>query len=375
MYSPSALMSASAEFYEALYDDYRRDPCSVDTSWRVVFELVDELRGDDSRLDLNRSPAERHGRLAALLRSRGHIAASLNPLSAAPPTSIAELCALQGDDELVEAAVSRRPDTEEPPLLIRQLHDLYCGNLTLESAHIDDGRLRRRLRDAFEARVAPESAARLRALDLLIRAESFERLLGARYPTKKRFGAEGAEAIIPLLDRILRRVAESGIHEVIIGTMHRGRLNLLANVLNKPLKQLFAEIVGAHPLPDPELPADVPYHLGYSGRVDFASTAVSVLLTPNPSHLEAVNPVALGRTRARQDRAEVPGRVLCILLHTDASVIGQGVVAETVQLSELAGYRVGGTLHLIINNQVGFTTNPVEARSSRYCTGAWKAID
>jgi 2-oxoglutarate dehydrogenase E1 component len=374
MLSPSALMSASAEFYEALYADYRRDPSSVDTSWRVVFELADELRGDASA-GSNESADGRDRELAALLRSRGHIAASLDPLNTLPPTSIADLCESQGNEELSVAAGARESDTEELPALIRRLRDLYCGNLTLESAHIDDGRLRRRLREVFEARGAPAAAVRRRALDLLIRAESFERLIGARYPTKKRFGAEGAESIVPLLERILRRAAESGTREAIIGTMHRGRLNLLANVLHKPLEQLFAEIVGAHPLADPELPADVPYHLGYNGEVAFDSAVISVSLTPNPSHLEAVNPVALGRTRARQDRAEKPADVLCILLHTDASVIGQGVVAETVQLSELAGYRVGGTIHLIINNQVGFTTNPDEARSSRYCTGSWKAVD
>jgi 2-oxoglutarate dehydrogenase E1 component len=376
MTSPSALMSAPPEYYETLYLDYRRDPSSVDISWRIVFSLVDELGNDVDTARIDKSLEDEHARLAELLRNRGHLIASLNPLVDGPPTNVTDFFALQGRDEIVAALSAIDTTADGLPPVLSHLHALYCGNLTLETAHIDDGRLRRGIRESFEKRGSPpDTLARRRALDLLIRAESFERLLGVRYSTKKRFGAEGAEAILPLLDRILRRAAESGVREVIIGTMHRGRLNILANVLNKPLEQLFAEIVGAHPLADTSLPADVPYHLGYSGRIDFGSATLSVSLTPNPSHLEAVNSVAIGRTRARQDLAEHSSEVLCILLHTDASVIGQGVVAESVQLSDISGFQVGGTLHLIVNNQIGFTTGQDDARSSKHCTGAWKAVD
>lgn len=376
MTSPSALMSAPPEYYEALYASYRRDPASVDISWRIVFGLVDDLGDDSGPSGVKRSLEDDYVQLAALLQNRGHLIASLNPLNSPQPTSLTEFGAEQGLDNFVLPLTPPQATAEELPPYLSRLRELYCGNLTLETAHIDDGRLRHRILGSFEGRErAPDTSARKRALDLVIRAESFERLLGVRYPTKKRFGAEGAEAIIPLLDRILGRAAESGVREVIIGTMHRGRLNIVANVLNKPLEQLFAEIVGAHPLADRSLPADVPYHLGYSGRCDYGSAAVSVSLTPNPSHLEAVNSVAIGRARARQDSGASSNEVLCILLHTDASVIGQGVVAETVQLSGVAGYQVGGTLHLIVNNQIGFTTNKDEARSSTHCTGAWKAID
>jgi 2-oxoglutarate dehydrogenase E1 component len=376
MSSSSALMSASPEFYEALYASYRRDAASVDISWRIVFSLVDELGNGSAESNRSKSLEEQHLQLAALLRNRGHLIASLNPLAATAPMCIADFCESQGGDEFAAASSASDAAAEGLPPLIAHLRDLYCGNLALESAHIDDGRVRRRIREAFERRGSiPDPTTRRRALDLVIRAEAFEGLLGVRYPTKKRFGVEGAEAILPLLDRALRRAADAGVREVIIGTMHRGRLSILANVLNKPLEQLFAELVGTHPLVDESLPADVPYHLGYCGSVDFGSTSVSVSLTPNPSHLEAVNSVAIGRARARQDLGGNTDDVLCILLHTDASVIGQGVVAETVQLSEVAGFQVGGTLHLIVNNQIGFTTDPHEARSSRYCTGAWKAID
>ena len=369
-------MSAPAEFYESLYLDYRRDPSSVDISWRIVFSLVDELTGDRGNSSTDRLLGEDHARLAALLRDRGHLMASLNPLASGPTPRIDDFCTSQ-DCEGIAGTPGELPRPKErlPPALLH-LHELYCGTLTLETAHIDDGRLRHRIRQSFEERTAtPDASARRRALDLLIRAESFESLLGVRYPTKKRFGAEGAEAILPLLDRVLQRAAESGVREVVIGTMHRGRLNILANVLNKPLEQLFAEIIGTHPMADKSLPADVPYHLGYSGRLDFGSAAILVSLTPNPSHLEAVNSVAIGRVRARQDAAGYGSEALCILLHTDASVIGQGVVAETVQLSAIAGFQVAGTIHLVVNNQVGFTTDPDDARSSLHCTGAWKSVD
>jgi 2-oxoglutarate dehydrogenase E1 component len=368
-------MSAPAEFYESLYLDYRRDPSSVDISWRIVFSLVDELTGDRGNSSTDRPLGEDHARLAALLRDRGHLMASLNPLASGPTPRIDDFCTSQ-NCESIAGTPAELPGSKErlPPALLR-LHDLYCGTLTLETAHIDDGRLRHRIRQSFEERTTPDAPGRRRALDLLIRAESFESLLGVRYPTKKRFGAEGAEAILPLLDRVLQRAAEAGVREIVIGTMHRGRLNILANVLNKPLEQLFAEIIGSHPMADKSLPADVPYHLGYSGHLDFGSAAIFVSLTPNPSHLEAVNSVAIGRVRARQDAAGYGSEALCILLHTDASVIGQGVVAETVQLSAIAGFQVAGTIHLVVNNQIGFTTDPDDARSSLHCTGAWKSVE
>ena len=366
MSSSSALMAATPEYYEALYAMYRRDPGGVDASWRIVFSLVDDLTGGGDRSG-KLQEGDVCGELAGLLRSRGHMLASLNPLITRTSPNMADFCASQ--------ACASYADVRQSDPLIGRLLSLFCETLAVETSHIDSGLLRQQILDSFERRSLPDTVARRRALDLLIRAETFEQMLGVRYPTKKRFGAEGAEAILVLLDRVLCSAAAAGVREVIIGSMHRGRLNILANVLNKPLQQLFADIIGAHPLTDGALPADVPYHLGHRARVDFGSAVISVSLTPNPSHLEAVNAVAIGRTRGRQDQAERGHEVMCIVLHTDASVIGQGVVAETVQMSALAGYQVAGTVHLIINNQIGFTTNPYEARTSRYCTGAWKAVD
>ncbi len=352
-------MAAPVDYYEDLYEQFRADPSSVHESWRVVFRLVDDLVGDEPRQALS----DRATKAADFIRDRGHLLANLDPLArerlddsqAAGAMAAADWFAAWNGDE--------------------RLASLYCGALALESAHIDDVTIREGVRALFESRPAQAGdVARQRAFDLLVRAEEFERMLGKRFPTKKRFGVEGADAVVPLLDRILQTAARSGARDVVIGTMHRGRLNLIANVLRKPLDQLLAEVIGAYPLDEPDMPADVPYHLGYDGLVDFGDVSLKVSLTPNPSHLEAVNPVALGRGRARRDE-DPQGATLCILLHTDASVIGQGVVAETLQLSDVAGFTVGGVIHIIINNQIGFTTDPSDARSSRYCTGAWKAIE
>jgi 2-oxoglutarate dehydrogenase E1 component len=352
MATSSPLMGASAAYHDALYAQYKSDPSSVDESWRLVFQVLDEVDvGYPARS--NGESGSASAPLAERIRSRGHLDARLNPLAT---------------DHASE------PFTAAPEF--DGLKALYCEGLTLETAHIDDVVVRERCRLLFEGRPSlPDAGARRRAFDLLLRSEEFERVIGIRYPTKKRFGAEGAEAIVPLLDRLLHQAAAAGFQDVVIGTMHRGRLTLTANVLQKPLDRLFEEIVGAHPLPDLSQPADVPYHLGYEGEIELSGRRLQISLMANPSHLEAVNPVTIGRARARQDRSGRPEDVLCILLHTDASVIGQGSVAETLQLSGVAGFTVGGTIHLIINNQIGFTTNPDEARSSRYCTGLWKAVD
>ncbi|PWC61333.1 hypothetical protein TSH7_03955 [Azospirillum sp. TSH7] len=353
----SPLNAAGAAYLEALQERFRDDPASVDVSWRAVFQILDELGAATPA-----SGAPLSDPLVLLheeIRQRGHAAAALDPLGrTAPPARMAS--------EDAETARLRR---------------LYQGTLTLETAHIDDPVLRSWLRDAYEgADTLPPAEVRRRALSLLSAAEEFERLLGTRYPTKKRFGAEGMETLIPLLDRILAAAAAAGVTEVQVGTMHRGRLSLMANVLGKPLVELFAGIKGMHPfLADPPVPADVPYHMGVESSLSFDDRTLALTLSPNPSHLEAINPVTLGRARARQDLAREQGgearRVLCVLLHTDGSVIGQGSVTEALQLSGVAGFTVAGTIHIVVNNQIGFTTERDEARTSLHCTGLWKAVD
>ncbi|MBP2315385.1 2-oxoglutarate dehydrogenase E1 component [Azospirillum soli] len=352
----SPLNAAGAAYLEALQERFREDPASVDVSWRAVFQILDELGAVPAGLPVADPSLPL---LREEIRQRGHAAAALDPLGRAAPT----------------AAVS--PEDAETARLRR----LYQGTLTLETAHIDDPALRSWLRDAYEgAEAVPPAEARRRALALLTAAEEFERLLAVRYPTKKRFGAEGMETLIPLLDRILASAAAAGVTEVQVGTMHRGRLSLMANVLGKPLVELFAGVKGMHPfLADPPVPADVPYHMGVESSLPFGERSLALTLSPNPSHLEAINPVTLGRARARQDLVKDQGgdakRLLCVLLHTDASVIGQGSVTEALQLSGVPGFTVAGTIHVIVNNQIGFTTERDEARTSLHCTGLWKAVD
>ncbi|MEP9347792.1 2-oxoglutarate dehydrogenase E1 component [Xanthobacter sp. KR7-225] len=373
----SPLAAATPTYFETLQARYRAAPQSVDESWQAVFRLLDELEASATPAPAPRAadrPGTDEGRLIAeALRTHGHLLANLDPLAAERPT------ARLSPAELTTTLTAHLAGAETAPL--GRLEALYLGALAVETGHIDDAEVRRWLVARFENRpFLPAVESRLAALDLLVRAETFERFLGVKMPTKKRFGAEGAEVVVPLLARILERAAQNGVSEVVIGTMHRGRLNLMANVLGEPAVELLHKFKGGHPFPiDGPRDADVPYHLGLTAALPLAGRDVNVTLCANPSHLEAVNPVALGRARARQDLAERAGRdprdTLAIILHTDASVIGQGGVSEIIQLGGLEAFTTRGTIHVVINNQIGFTTNPSEARTSRYCTGLWKAVD
>jgi 2-oxoglutarate dehydrogenase E1 component len=339
----SPLSGISYAYLEAMQRAFEADPAAVEPGWRLVFQVLAEAGvspGDSAA-------AQALQALQAMeWRERGHLQAQLDPLT--PGT------------------------TPSDPL-----QALYAGTLAVECAHIDDAARRAWLRAAVEEGAGLPSPADPRALLAdLVAAEEFESLLGRKFPTKKRFGAEGAEAVVPLLRRVLARAAAEGISRAVIGTMHRGRLSLTANVLGRAFARLVAEVKGAHPFPaDTPRPGDVPYHLGHEAELVLDGHSITVTLLANPSHLEAVDPLVLGRARAAQDKAGGPGAVLPIILHTDAAVVGQGVVAECIQLAGPAGYSVGGTVHLVINNQIGFTTEAQEARTSRHCTGPWKAVD
>ena len=361
----SPLSAVSAGYVEDLYDRFRTAPDELDESWRCLFgvlDLVGESTGTDLAAGLaNRGTDARQAALTEALRRWGHLGARLNPLAAPAPLPDAEAF-----------AAHIPPDAAAPDLL----RAIYCGSLAVETAHIDDPELRNWLVEHFEAAaIAPPPADEVALLHDLIRADEFERFLARKFPTKKRFGAEGAEAMIILLREVLRQAAGAGVTHAVIGTMHRGRLNVMANVLGRSAARMFAEIKGAHPFPaDSARPGDVPYHLGDHATIDTGAGVLDVTLLANPSHLEAVDPVVLGRARAVQDQHGA-ANVLPIILHTDAAVIGQGIVAETLQLGGTAGFSTGGTIHIVINNQLGFTTEPSEARTSTYCTGGWKAID
>lgn len=259
--------------------------------------------------------------------------------------------------------------------LLDRLKTVYCGSIGVQYTHISDPAQREWLRELIENRESPVTISqedKLAIFDALVRSEEFERFLQKRYPGDKRFSLEGGESLIPLLERVLQSAAESGVEEIVLGMPHRGRLNVLNNILGKTYEQVFTEFEDAYHKYSPDGGGDVKYHKGYSGvRRLRNGKSIHMAMASNPSHLESVGPVVAGRTRAKQrlrgDNAE-RRRVMGLLLHGDAAVIGQGVVAELLAMSQLEGYRVGGIIHVVVNNLIGFTTLPEDSRSSAYCT-------
>lgn len=259
------------------------------------------------------------------------------------------------------------------------LRDSYCRTVGVEYMHIQDPDQRNWMQQRLERPYAkPDREDQLRILRSLNGAEAFETFLQTKFVGQKRFSLEGGESVIPLLDQLLSDAADAGLEEVCIGMPHRGRLNVLANIAGKSYGQIFREFEGTHDPRSVQGSGDVKYHLGTEGEFVAESGATTqVYLAANPSHLEAVNPVLEGIVRAKQDRLNLGGEsfpVMPVLLHGDAAFAGQGVVAETLNLSQLRGYRTGGTVHIVINNQVGFTTAPDHSRSSVYCTDVGKMI-
>ncbi len=258
--------------------------------------------------------------------------------------------------------------------ILDRLRATYCGSIGVEYMHIQNPQQKQWLQDRMEGTMNAwklDEPVRRRILNRLVQAEEFEHFLHTRFVGQKRFGLEGLESTIVALDEVLERAANENVHEAVIGMAHRGRLNVLANVAGKSMTQIFSEFEGQ---PDPETvqgSGDVKYHLGASGiHQSTQGKEILVSVAFNPSHLEAVDPVVEGLVRPKQDRLkdEKRERVLPILIHGDAAFIGQGVVAEVLQMSQLDGYTTGGTIHVITNNQIGFTTNPLDGRSSIYCT-------
>ncbi len=320
-------------------------------------------------------------------RVRGHLEAKLDPLGLAIPKSHPELDpATYG----FGAADMDRPifidnvlglDTASPRQILRVLRESYCGPVGVEFMHIQDpdqkAWIQRRVEGAPWRSYYPAEGKK-RILSELTEAEGLEAFCQKRYVGTKRFGLEGAEITIPALHAIIEVAAKGGVTEVEIGMPHRGRLNTLCNVVHKPFTQLFSEFSGTSFKPDDvQGSGDVKYHLGYSSEADIAGHPVHLSLQPNPSHLEAVDPVVVGKVRARQDQAgdtRARHSVMAILMHGDAAFAGQGLVYETLAMSQLIGYRVGGTVHVVVNNQIGFTTVPAHGYSGLYCTDVGKAV-
>ncbi len=313
-------------------------------------------------------------------RIRGHLAADLDPLRITPPATQPELDpATYG---FAEADMDRPIFIDNVLGLehasMRQIIDIvrrtYCGTFALQFMHISDPEQSAWLKERIEGygkEIAFTREGRRAILNKLVEAEGFEKFLHVKYTGTKRFGLDGGEALIPAMEQIIKRGGQLGLKEIVIGMPHRGRLNILANVMQKPYRAIFHEFQGGSYKPeDVDGSGDVKYHLGASSDRTFDGNTVHLSLTANPSHLEAVNPVVLGKVRAKQDQMGDTDRVavLPVLLHGDAAFAGQGVVAEGFGLSGLKGHRTGGTLHIVVNNQIGFTTAPSYSRSSPYPT-------
>ncbi len=372
----------NAAFVDGLYARWRADPGSVSAEWRAFFRGF-ELGGGGAG---GGDPAlqARAEALFARYRDLGHLLACLDPLTACatshPLLDPAAVGLGEADLERAVWAPGLGP-AETLPLgeAVAALQEAYCRSLGVEYTHLPDPEEREWLRSRLEpvsARGTLTPGERAAVLGALVRAERLEAFLGRRYPGQTRFSLEGAETLVPQLQDLVAQAAARGVEEIVLGMAHRGRLNVHVHLLGKGLEELLCQFEATY---DPaSLPGggDVKYHSGYGGAVDTPSGPVRVVLPENPSHLEAVNPVVEGVCRALQDRRGGDGaaRVLPVLIHGDAAFPGQGVVAETLNLARLPGYATGGTVHVVLNNQIGYTTPPEHARSTRYATDPAKAI-
>ena len=426
----SFLQGHNAQYVEQLYARYAENPDAVDESWSAYFRSLQDdaptgpswARSDwppvpggemvaalDGQWPAEADPKKLEGKLKAkaaekgtglneeqvrkavldslralmLIRAyriRGHLAADLDPL---------KLKEQERHPELEPATYGFTKDDMDRPIFIDNVLGLetatmreivavvkatYCGTFALQYMHISNaeeaGWLKERI-EGYGKEIAFTKNGRKAILNKLVEAEGFEKFLGVKYLGTKRFGLDGGEALIPAMEQIIKRGGALGVRDIIIGMPHRGRLSVLANVMGKPYRAIFNEFQGGSFKPDDvEGSGDVKYHLGASSDREFDGNSVHLSLTANPSHLEAVNPVVIGKARAKQQQLGDVERtqVLPILLHGDAAFAGQGVVAECFGLSGLRGHKTGGTIHLVVNNQIGFTTSPHNSRSSPYPT-------
>lgn len=430
----SFLYGTNAAYVEQLYARYQENHESVSAEWRTFFESLGDQRADVLReadgaswqrkdwplasgdefasalgdtVDQNRLQQKIASRASggasqdeiraatldsvrALMmirayRIRGHLDADIDPLNLREKSLHPEL--------QPESYGFGEKDLDRPIFIdnvlgletatVRQMLDIlrrtYCGTLAVEFMHIGDPEEKAWIQQRIEGpdkEVSFSDLGKLAILDKLIQAEGFEKFCGTKYVGTKRFGLDGAEAMIPALEQIIKRGGALGVKEIVVGMPHRGRLNVLANFLSKPYRAIFNEFKGGSSTPeDVEGSGDVKYHLGASSDREFDGNKVHLSLTANPSHLEIVDPVVLGKARAKQDQNNYDrSSVIPLLLHGDAAFAGQGVVAECLGLSGLKGHRTGGSIHFIVNNQIGFTTSPIYSRSSPYPSDVAKMV-
>jgi 2-oxoglutarate dehydrogenase E1 component len=408
----SALSGGNAAFIEDLYEQFLRDPAGVDAAWADYFR---RLKGDAAEVAhtpirerllarLNRPPSQgappvesdgasaKQGAVSRLIQvyaNRGHLAANLDPLGLQdrpkPYVLDLEYFGLSPADLDTEFftgsrnhAIAERSKLKD---IIANLKFIYTDTIGAEFAHVSDSDERLWLQDNFQVeRMQRRFSAdeKKNILWQLTAAEGLERYLHTKYVGQKRFSLEGGDSLIPLLDDLVQHGGKMGVEETIIGMAHRGRLNVLVNLLGKSPKDLFSEFEGQYDLAKLRGSGDVKYHKGFSSDLKTGSGNVHVALAFNPSHLEVVNAVVEGSVRARQERRgdALGDKVLAVQIHGDAAFAGQGVIMETLQLSQARGFYTGGTVHVIINNQVGFTTSdPHDARSTLYCSDVAKMVE
>jgi len=425
----AALEGVSPQFVESLYEQYTADPSSVDEGWQQYFDALEAgvgksgpswartdwplrpdddlttgLDGSDMFIEDASKPAPAGAKLSqediraatidsirALMmvrtyRVRGHLIANLDPLG---------LEERKVHPELQPETYGFGPSDMDRPIFmdgvlglntatVREILEIlkrtYCSNLGVEFMHINDPEEKAWIQRQIEGRdkeIQFTDRGKIAILNKLIEAVQFERFLGKKYTGTKRFGLDGGEAMVPALEAVMKTGGQFGLDEIVIGMPHRGRLNVLANVMAKPYRAIFNEFHGGSFKPDDvQGSGDVKYHLGTSADREFDGNKVHLSLNANPSHLEAVNPVVIGKTRAKQEQKKDTKRetTLSLLLHGDAAFAGQGIVAECFGMSGLRGYNTGGTVHFIVNNQIGFTTSPQFARSSPYPSDVAKMV-
>ena len=376
------------------YERYQRDPNSVDESFRQIFRLVESLAGatPGAPVPANQQEFARKvagvARYVSAIRRYGHLAVQLDPLGSTPPGAVELTLEHYGiedaDLDLVSGASIDFPHLNTARDVANRLKFRYTRNLAVEFVHCGSEEERQWFRAVFTAEQLTRplsSDEKVRILHRLSEVDGFERFLGKAYVGYKRFSIEGTDALVPMLDTALDEAAAAGAKHVAISMAHRGRLSVLTHILGKPFEQVFSEFEGRHDHLDGTSTGDVKYHLGFEGKKTVANGAeIEVSLVPNPSHLEVVNPVLMGLARAEQRIAGQPlerdeRTVVPVCIHGDAAFPGEGIVAETLNLSRLKAYSVGGTLHIIVNNQVGFTTDPTDSRSTRYASDLAKGFE
>jgi len=372
---PSYAHLVNLPLLEEIYKKYQAEPTSVDSSWRYFFE------GMECGLKATPPPSQDSADLRIYLllhayRRFGHLMATCNPIAARPPEEPWEL-RLETLGFKPEELTTSFPtcgflkETHAPlQTILDALKKTYSGTIGIEYIGSLEPKIeawiQERIEPYFPLNLSPEEKRRI--MHDLNRAEIFEAFIHTKYVGQKRFSLEGGETLIPMLIEMIDRGAEKGVEEVVLGMAHRGRLNVLANLLNKSYATIFHEFEDFYSPELTEGTGDVKYHKGFEGGLKTSfGKEVKVTLVANPSHLEAVDPVVMGQARAKQECKRSP-HIVPILIHGDAAIAGQGVVYETLQLSNLTGYKTSGSIHIVINNQIGFTTLPKDGRSTRYCT-------